>query len=85
MNSDKGTIESFRVTQPDHELLIPNHGNLPLFKIEFRSEDLKYMSFSSSQAKKVSVVKTVENGSEIIVINYEGIGNLGLGARVTVR
>jgi hypothetical protein len=85
MNADKGTIESFRVTQPDHDLLIPNHGSLPLFKVEFRGEDLKYTSVSSSQAKKVSVVKMVENGSETIVINYEGIGDLGLGARVTIR
>jgi hypothetical protein len=81
----KGAIESFRITKPDHELLIPNHGNLPLFNVEFRGEDSKFKSVSSSQAKKVSVDNTVQNGTETIVIRYEGIGDLGVGATVTVR
>lgn len=84
-NSGKGTMESFRLPATDHELLIPNHGSLPLFKIEFRGEDLKFRSVSSSEAKKVTMSKSLQGDSEIIVINYEGISDLGVGAKVTIR
>ena len=85
INSDKGTIESFRIASgADHELLIPNHGRLPLFKIEFRGADSKFKLITSSEAKKVNVNKTVQDGNETIVIDYEGISDLGVSAKVTV-
>lgn len=83
LSQDKGSIESFRVA--DYELLIPNHSTLPLFKIEFRGDDLKFRSVSSAEAKKVTIIKSVQGESEIIEINYEGISDLGVGAKVTVR
>jgi|GEM_PF-5539866 len=55
VNADKGTIESLRVTRAEHELLIPNHGSLPLFKIEFLGDDSKFKTVTSSEAKKVEV------------------------------
>jgi len=85
LNSDRGTIESFRVTRADHELLIPDHGRLPLFKIEFRGDDGKFKTITSAEAKKISVTKTEQDGGETIVLIYEGIGNLDVTARVTVR
>ena len=86
-NSDKGTIESFRITGgADHELLIPNHGRLPLFKIEFLDADSKkFRTITSEEAKKVSVTKTAQAGGEMIVLNYEDISDLGIAARVTVQ
>lgn len=86
MNSDKGTIESFRMgSGADHELLISNHGALPLFKIEFLVTNSKFRTVTSSEAKKVTINKTVQEGSETIVIDYEGISDLGVAAHVTVR
>lgn len=87
INSDKGTIESFKVTSGggSDELLIPTHGQLPLFKVEFLSGVGTYQLVTSLEAKKVSVNKTVQSNVETIVIDYEGIGELNLNARVTVR
>lgn len=86
MNSDKGTIESFRMANgAGHELLIPNHGRLPLFIIEFLGESPKFRTISSSEARKVIVTKTETDGVETIVLDYEGISDFGIGARVTVR
>lgn len=85
LNADKGTIESFRISGTDHEILISNHASLPLFKIEFRGDDLKFRSVASSEAKKVDVTRYVDNGGELIVINYQGISDLGVSAKVTIR
>lgn len=86
LDTNKGTIESFRITGgSDHELLIPNHGRLPLFKIEFLDADSKkFRTITSADAKKVSVTKTAKTGGEMIVLNYEGISDLGIAASVTL-
>jgi hypothetical protein len=87
INPDKGTIESFQATGGgvNDELLIPNHGQLPLFKVEFMSEVSKFRTITSAEAKKVTVTKTSRDSSEIIILAFEGIGNLDVNARVTIR
>ena len=59
INSNNGAIESFTATigGGNDELLIPNQGNLPLFKVEFMDSDSKFQDINSSQAKKVTVTK----------------------------
>lgn len=87
INPDKGTIESFKTTNGSggDELLIPGHGHLPLFKIEFMSGDMKFSAVNSTDAKKISVTKTNESWGELLIFNFEGIGNLDVNARVTLR
>ncbi len=84
VDADKGAIKLFRATQgEDRELLIPHHGQLPLFKIQFRTDDAKFETVTSASAKKVSVTRTAEAGVEILVLTYECIGNAEVDARVT--
>ncbi|GAB3918850.1 DUF6259 domain-containing protein [Mucilaginibacter boryungensis] len=87
INSDKGTIESFQATNNGgiDDLLIPRHGLLPVFKIEFMSAPGKFQTVNSSDARKISVTKTIEASGDIIVLNFEGVGKLDVNARVTVR
>src|SRR5258705_2388779 len=87
INQDKGTIESFQATigGRNDELLVPKHGQLPMFKIEFLSGQSKFQNVTSSEARKVSVTKTTQESGDIISLYFEGIGNLELNVRVTVR
>jgi hypothetical protein len=87
INPDKGTIESFQATSGgrNDELLVPKHGQLPIFKIEFLSGKSKFQTVTSSEARKISVTKTTQASGEIIVLDFEGIGKLDINARVTVR
>ncbi|MGH2645439.1 MAG: DUF6259 domain-containing protein, partial [Chitinophagaceae bacterium] len=87
INSNNGSIESFDATMGggNTQLLIPNQGSLPLFKVEFMNSDSKFRDINSSQAKKVTVTKTTLNWGESIVINFEDISSLHVNARVTVR
>ncbi|MDB6094512.1 MAG: hypothetical protein JWM32_2074 [Verrucomicrobia bacterium] len=86
INSEKGTIESLRATYgASRELLIPEHGGLPLFKIEFLSGDLKFTTIDSSEAKTIRVTQNTQDDGETMVLNYEDIGNQAVGARVTIR
>lgn len=53
VDADQGSLKSFRATQGgDRELLIPHHGQLPLFKIEFPPEDAKFETVTSASAKR---------------------------------
>lgn len=86
LDSNKGTIESFSMASgSEKELLIPNHGRLPLFKIEFLGADSKFKTVTSSEAKKVNVTKTLEDGSETIVLDFEGISDIDVSASVTIH
>lgn len=87
INPNKGTIESFQATSGgrNDELLIPRHGALPIFKIEFLSGPSQFQTVTSSDAQKISVTKTSQESGEIIVLNFEGIGKLDVNAKVTVR
>jgi hypothetical protein len=86
IDSGKGTIASLRSTfGEDHELLIPGHSNLPLFKIEFLNDRAEFQTVTSSEAKGVSVARRRDAEGETISIDYEGIGQLPLDAHVTIR
>lgn len=87
INPDKGTIESFEATGAgkNGELLIPNHGQLPIFKMELMSSDRKFQTVTSAEAKKITVSKSLQNWGELIVMDFEGIGSINAGAQVTVR
>jgi len=86
IDSERGTIASLRSTfGQDHNLLISGHARLPLFKIEFVDDHAQFKTVTSSEASKVSVVKSRDAEGETLTINYEGIGQLPLDAHVTVR
>src|ERR1035437_3669847 len=86
IDSDKGSIASLRSTFGlDHELLIPGHTRLPLFKIEFMNDHGEFKTATSSEAKSVKVAKSRDAEGETVTIDYEGIGELPLDAHVTVR
>jgi len=87
INADEGTIESFQATNNGgtDDLLIPKHGLLPVFKIEFMSAPGKFQTVASSDARKISVTKTSQDAGEIISLDFENIGNLNVNARVTIR
>ena len=86
IESEKGTIASLRSTFGiDHELLIPGHAGLPLFKIEFMNDHGEFKSVTSSEAKAVHVSKIRGAEEETITIDYEGIGGLPVDAHVTIR
>jgi Domain of unknown function (DUF6259) len=86
IDSQKGTIASFRSTfGVDRELLIPNHVQLPLFKIEFMNAHYDFQTLASSDAKGVKVTKTGDQDGQTITIDFNEIGRLPVDARVTVR
>ena len=86
IESDKGTIASFRSTfGVDRELLIPSHARLPLFKIEFLNDHSEFTTVTSSQAKEVNVSRSRDEDGQTIAIDYKEIGQLPVDARVTVR
>ena len=86
IDSEKGTIASLRSTYgTDHELLIPEHTRLPLFKIEFLNDHGEFKSVTSSEAKSVRIGKSRDAEGDMITIDYEGIGQLPVDAHVTVR
>ena len=86
IESEKGTIASLRSTfGVVHELLIPGHAGLPLFKIEFMNNHGEFKSVTSSEAKAVHVSKIRGAEEETITIDYEEIGGLPVDAHVTIR
>jgi hypothetical protein len=86
IESDKGTIASFRSTfGVDRELLIPRHARLPLFKIEFLNDHSEFKSVTSSEAKEVKVSRSRDQDGPTLSIDYKEIGQLPVDARVTIR
>jgi hypothetical protein len=86
IDSKKGSIVSFRSTfGADRDLLIPNHVRLPLLKMELMNDHSDFLTVDSSQAKKITVHKNGEEAEPIITIEYKGIADLPIEARVTVR
>ena len=83
--SERGTIASFRSTFGiDRDLLIPNHANLPLFKIEFLNKHAEFKTVTSSEAQEVKVGRNVIPDGQIINLEYKGMGGLPVDARVTI-
>jgi hypothetical protein len=86
IDSKKGGIVSLRSTfGSDRELLIPNHVSLPLFKLELMDDRSEFRTINSSQAKEITIRKTDDEGAHTITIEFKGIGNLPVDARVTIR
>jgi hypothetical protein len=86
IDARRGSIESFRSTYgQDHDLLIPNHGRLPLFKIEFLDDHREFKSITSLDAKTVNVERSRDAGGETVTIDFKDIAQLPLDARVIVR
>jgi hypothetical protein len=87
INSDKGTIESFQAStgQRNSELLVTNQGQLPLLKIEFSTGNGGFQTVNSTDAKKISVSKSVMGKDVVIVFEFEHLGNLDVNAKVTAR
>ncbi|HMD85179.1 MAG TPA: DUF6259 domain-containing protein [Terriglobia bacterium] len=86
IDAEKGTIASLRSTFGiDHDLLIPGHTYLPLFKIEFLDDHAEFKAVTSSEAQKVSVSKRRDQDGETVTIEFKGIAQLPLDARVNIR
>src|SRR5271169_6668790 len=65
IDKGKGTIASLRSTfGMDHDLLIPGHARLPMFKIEFLNDHAEFKAVTSSEAKQVSVAKSRDADGE---------------------
>lgn len=86
IDSKSGSIASYHSTFGiDRELLIPNHARLPLFIIEFMDGYSEFKTVTSLQAEKVQVKKSGDEKEQILIIDFKGIGDLSVDARVTVR
>lgn len=82
----KGSILSFRSNHgAGRELLIPNQASLPLFKIEFMDDHFAFRTVTAAEAKHVAVKKENKAGEHTITIDFTGIADLPLDARVTIR
>ncbi len=58
IDSKRGSITSLQSTFGiDRELLIPNHGQLPLFKIELMDGYSEFTTVTSSQAREIHIQK----------------------------
>jgi len=87
INTDRGTIESFEAVngRVSNELLVPNHAQLPLFKVELMNNDLRFQTISASDAKKITVTRTAESWGELVKFSFEHIGSIDASAEVTLR
>jgi hypothetical protein len=81
-----GSIASFQSTYGvDRDLLVPNHAGLPLFKIELMNEHREFKTVTSSQAKHITVHREEAEKEQTLTIEFVGVGDLPIDARVTVR
>lgn len=86
IDSTNGSIASIQSTFGiDRELLIPDHTDLPLFKVELMDGYSSFKTVTSSQAKSIHIQKGGDEKEQTIIIDFKGIGNLPIDARVTVR
>ncbi len=86
IDTKQGSIESLRSTYgQDHDLLIPGHARLPLFKIEFLDDKGEFRLVTSSDAKDVDVERIHNADGETLTLDFKEIGQLPVDARVTVR
>jgi len=86
IDTEQGTIASFRSSfGVDHELLIPGHSRLPLFKIEFLNDRAEFKTVTSSEAQQVSVSKHRDQDGETVTLEFKALAQLPLDARVRIR
>jgi hypothetical protein len=85
IDAKRGGIESFRSTYGrDHDLLIPAHAHLPLFKIEFLDDHGQFKSVTSADAGEVKLASSRSAEGETITLDFREIGQLPVDAHVTV-
>lgn len=86
VDSAKGSINSLQSTFGiDHELLIPDHSQLPVFVIELMDGFSEFKSVSSSDAKEIHVQQGGDETKQTLAFDFKGIGGLPIDARVTAR
>jgi len=86
IDARSGSIASFQSAYGvDRDLLIPNHAALPLFKIELVNELREFTTVTSSQAKHIAVHREESKKEQTLTIEFSGIADLPVDARVTVR
>lgn len=86
IDSKKGGIVSLQSTfGNERNLLVPNHINLPLFKLELMDDHSKFRTINSSQAKKISIQKTGDEKAQTVTIEFKSLDNMPIDARVTIR
>ena len=86
IDSVRGTIASFQSTYGvDRELLIRDHVRLPLFNIELMNDHAEFKLVSSSDAKKITVLKDENERVQTVTIEYKEIGDLPVDGIVTIR
>src|SRR5215831_15698537 len=72
IDSKKGGIVSLRSTfGSKRDLLIPNHIDLPLFKLELMDDHSKFRAINSSQARKIIVQKTGDEKAQTVTIEFK--------------
>ena len=86
IDAENGSIASFRSTYGvERDLLIPDHAGLPLFKLELMNDHREFKTLTSSQAKHTTVHRAEGDKEQTVTIEFAGIGELPIDARVTVR
>jgi len=86
MDGTKGAIISLRSTYGDgRELLVSNHGNLPLFNIELMNERREFKTVSASDARKITIKRAGHTSQQSILIEFTSVGGLELDASVTIH
>ena len=86
IDSKTGSMVSLRSTYGvDRELLIANHAHLPLFKLEFMTDQHQFKSVTALQAKTVSVKEQSDAAGRLVTIDFKEFPDSSLDARVTIR
>ena len=87
IDKEKGRIAFMRCSfGVERELLIPHHGELPLFRMEFyMPEQLAFQAVDSSQARRVKITKSEDGREQLVAIDFANIADLPLNAHVTIR
>lgn len=86
IDSANGSLASFLATFGiDRDLLIPNHVELPLVKLDLMSSDRQFKTLTSLQAEKVHAEQSGDEKEQTVSIAFSGIGGLALDALVKIR
>ncbi len=81
-----GALLSLRSARaPDHELIAPTDGSRPLFTIHYLDEQRRFRLASSGQAARCEIGRSEHEGETRLHLRYDGIGDLGAAAHVTIR
>src|SRR5215467_2445007 len=77
IDSKKGGIVSLRSTfGSERNLLVPNHIDLPLFRLELMDDHSKFRTINSSQAKKITIQETGDGKGQTVTIEFKSLDNM---------